>query len=201
MNLAYIKRNIQGRSCLLLNALPFEIHLLLQNTQVYYHTILLPFSRVIGFKKLDAEALNFHYAEDLLEMVTIAIGDWINNCLAKHHNITVMQWLHAIKSNRPAYETAYACIHYFVPYWLTRASIKWNRVGDVEESWRYWTHLFIATGKNNYSLMSVRFLWMLSSLNPAVKALYDQYHVLSFTGEEGSGNPMDTVEELVCSVE
>ena len=39
---------------------------------------------------------------------------------------------------------------------------------------------------------------VMKSLNPQVKALFDQYRVLSFSGDVGSGIPMDGVIELVC---
>jgi hypothetical protein len=84
-----------------------------------------------------------------------------------------------------------------VPYWLTRSSIKWNKMDTMVNWWRYWTHLFIATNKTNYSMMSVRFLWVLWSLNPAVKRVYDENRVLSFSGNPGTGIAMDGVCMMV----
>ena len=88
---------------------------------MYYDFILLPFSKMLGYRSLDKTVANFHYAEDFLEMVTIAIFLWVQKAYAKSQgNITITEWLHSIKKNRVAYELAYACIHYFIPYWLTR---------------------------------------------------------------------------------
>ena len=154
-------------------------HILQGIYKMYYKVYLLPFSKVLGFRTLDAEAKNFHYAEDLLEMVTIAISNWIEQCVEfrRAEGITVAEWLHDIgQYNKPAYELAYACIHYFVPYWHTRAALKWNKIEDMEVWWRYWIHLFIACGKTNYSLMSIRYLWMLRSLHPQV--VHNQNRVL-----------------------
>ena len=131
-------------------------------------------------------------------MVTITVHNWITSC-TQGFSGTVIDWLHSIKHNRHAYELAYACIHYFIPYWCTRAALKWNTMEDLQVWWRYWTHLFIATGKYNYSIMSIRYLWMLWALHPQVKALYDQHHVLSFSGEAGTGIPYDGVAEIVCT--
>ena len=165
----------------------------------FHATILLPFAKHLGFTKLDAEVKNFHYSEDFLEIVTIAISDWIAKCLAKlQQKPSVTDWLHSIKGNRIAYELAYACIHYFIPYFATRSAIKWN-MNTIESWWRYWTHLFIATKKNNYSLLSLRFLWILKSLDPAVRAVFDQHSVFTFSGDEGTGIALDGVVELVCT--
>ena len=176
----------------------FLWHILKAIFQVYYNTILLPFSKIITFKFLDRDCKNFHYGEDLLEMVTIAVSAWIEQSLAERPGWTVTDWLESIIMNEPAYELAYACIHYFIPYWITRATIKWNSFDDMEKMWRYWTHIFIATNKNNYSTMSIRFLWMLRSLNPEVKQAYDANRVVSFSGEPGTGIPYDGLIELVC---
>jgi hypothetical protein len=40
-------------------------------------------------------------------------------CLENNPTLTPVQWLDSIISNQPAYELAYACIFYFIPYWVT----------------------------------------------------------------------------------
>jgi hypothetical protein len=88
---------------------------------VYYSFVLLPFSKMLGYKSLDESVANFHYSEDFLEIVTIAIFMWIQKAVENAPgNPTITEWLHSIKKNRVAYELAYACIHYFISYWLTR---------------------------------------------------------------------------------
>lgn len=175
-------------------------HILKAIFKTYYWTILLPFSQVLNFKSLDIEVSHFHYSEDFFEMVTIALQRWIQECMAAFNDptLTVIGWLDAISNNRVAYETAYACIYYFIPYWNTRSAIKWNKIDAMQQWWRYWLHLFIARGKRNYAAMTIRFLWVLRSMAPEIKELYDQYRVLSFSGDAGSGIPMDGVVELVC---
>ena len=169
--------------------------------RMFYTTVLKPFSVILGFSSLDDEAVNFHYAEDFLEMVTIAIQKWIDSCLQNYsrhnNNFTITEWLHSIRRNKPAYELAYACIHYFIPYWETRAAIKANCAQDMDVWWRYWIHLFMATGKTNYSVMSIRFLWELKALHPTVRELYDQYRVVSLSGEKNSGIALDHMNEMV----
>lgn len=38
----------------------------------------------------------------------------------------------------------------------------------------------------------------MESLSPAVRDIYNQYRVFSFSGEPGTGIPWDGVMELVC---
>ena len=163
----------------------------------YYYTILLPFAKLIGFKQLDKDAKNFHYAEDFLQMVTIGIYQWIAKEMANSIHQTAVAWLSSISGNHIVYELAYACIHYFIPYWITRSALKWNRHEDMEDWWRYWVHLFHASGKFKYCLASIRFLMIMRQLHPSVKQVLDVHRVLSFTGDAGSGVPMDGVIELV----
>lgn len=63
-------------------------HIIIAIYKVYYDSILLPFAKLLGFLKLDPKAVNFHYAEDLLQMVTIAIHAWIVFCLAANPTLT-----------------------------------------------------------------------------------------------------------------
>ena len=67
----------------------------------------------------------------------------------------------------------------------------------MESWWRYWIHLFLAAKKHQYASMSIKFLWVLKKMHPAIRAIYDQYRVFSFTGNEGTGIPADGVNELV----
>lgn len=173
-------------------------HILQAIYQQFYSTVLLPLSQHLCYSKLDEKAKVFHYAEDFLELVTCAVGSWIKDRMRDSQEDDVNTWLHSIKHHRNAYELAYACIHYFVPYWLTRSALKWNRYEEMENWWRYWLHLFIACGKHNYTLMTIRVLWMWRSLNPRVKAVYDMNRVVSFSGGEGSGIPYDEMCEIVC---
>src|ERR1700761_6329806 len=92
---------------------------------LYYDSILLPCAKAMGYSTLDREAKNFHYAEDLLQIVTIGILGWIESCLPKlPAGFNVIDWMHNLKQNKPLYEMVYACYYYFVPYWVTRAAIK-----------------------------------------------------------------------------
>ena len=67
----------------------------------------------------------------------------------------------------------------------------------MKDLWRWWIHLFIAAKKKNYTVLSIKFLWIMESLSPEVKAIYDDYRVFSFTGDEGTGIPADGCCELV----
>ena len=125
-------------------------HILKAIFKIFGITILKPFADILGFSSLDLEANNFHYAEDLLQMVTIGIMQWIKQCMLKMKIENCTTWLHEIRSNKQAYELAYACIYYFISYWYTRAVIKFNVTIEFDEIWHWWIHLFIAAGKYNY---------------------------------------------------
>ena len=111
--------------------------------------------------------------------------------------VSATEWLSTLKTNRQEYEVAYAYIYYFVPYWITRSAMKWNKHMEMEDLWRYWIHLFIAAKKRNYSVLFIRFLWILKSLHPEIRAALNHSLVLSFTGMEGSEIPIDGFNELV----
>jgi hypothetical protein len=158
------------------------------------------FAKVLGFSSLKKDVPHFHYAEDLLQIVTIAVCKWIEESMKNMpDDFSVIDWMHHFHNNNPvAYELAYACYYYFVPYWVTRSALKWNKVDDMKAIWRWWIHLFIATNKRNYVILSLCFLWILELLDAEVKQIYNQYRVLSFTRMAGLGIPWDGYMELVC---
>ena len=166
--------------------------------RMFYDSILHPFAKVLGFKSLDKKADNFHYAEDLLEMVTLSVFKWMEKAM---ENIptgqSIVEWMHTIKDHRNAYELAYACYYYFVPYWVTRSALKWNKFEDMKDLYRWWVHLFIATNKRNYVILSLKTLWVFECLNDTIKNIYDQYRVFSFSGDEGTGIAWDGLIEIV----
>jgi len=106
-------------------------------------------------------------------------------------------FLHSIRNNKPAYELTYALIYYFIPYWVTRSVIKYNITSEFDNLWRYWIHLFIAAGKKHYSVLSIRYLWIRRALNPQLREIFDSNRVFSFSGEPGTGIPIDGFNELV----
>ena len=68
--------------------------------RMFYDSILHPFAKVLGFKSLDKKADNFHYAEDLLEMVTLSVFKWMEKAM---ENIPtgqfIVEWMHTIKDH------------------------------------------------------------------------------------------------------
>ena len=61
----------------------------------------------------------------------------------------------------------------------------------------WWVHLFIATNKRNYVVLSLNTLWVFECLNDTIKNIYDQYRVFSFSGDEGTGIAWDGLIEIV----
>lgn len=60
--------------------------------------------------------------------------------------------------------------------------------------------MFHATGKVHYTLLSIRFLWILHAMAPEVRKMYDKYNIFSFSGEEGTGIAADGMVELVSVI-
>ena len=84
-----------------------------------------------------------------------------------------------------------------MPYWVTRSALKWNKFEDIKDLYRWWVHLFIATNKCNYVILSLKTLWVFECLNDTIKNIYDQYRVFSFSGDEGTGIAWDGLIEIV----
>ena len=142
---------------------------------MYGSYILLLLSQYLGFKTLDLEAGVFHYAEDFLQIVTIAVLEWIKKCVTFRQDMDITDWLNSLHPNENAYELAYACIYYFIPYWIFRGIVKYNIYLEVEDIWRHFIHLFIATNKSHYALLFMCFLWILKSLHPDIRKVYDDF--------------------------
>ena len=172
-------------------------HILKGIFHMFGKTILLPLSIILNYTTLDLTADNFHYAEDFLQIVTLAIFKWCSKCMENIKINSPTNFLHSIRNNKPAYELTYALIYYFIPYWVTRSVIKYNITSKFDNLWRYWIHLFIAAGKKHYSVLSIRYLWIRRALNPQVREIFDLNRVFSFSGEPGSGMPIDGFNEMV----
>lgn len=161
--------------------------------KIFGKTFLLPFSKVLLFKNLDLEANNWHYAEDILEIITMAIFLWLKKYVPDVRD--VVGFMHRCKRHKQLYEIIYLFVYYLVPYWITRSSIKYN-MPDHLELWRYWIHLFIAANKYHYAIISLRHLWILKSLDPEVLASYFANRVYSSDGERGTGVALDAKLEM-----
>lgn len=178
-----------------------EWHLLKAIYRMYGKYLLLPLSQYLNYKTLDLEAGVFHYAEDFFMMVTICVLEWMKKCVTFKKGMTATEWLKTLHPNENAYELAYACIYYFIPYWIFRGVVKYNIHDEVEDIWRHFIHLFIATNKHHYALLFIRFLWILKSINPDIRKIYNQFRVFSFSGKPGTGVAIDLLNELVCVCE
>ena len=165
--------------------------------RLYGEYILLPLSKILNYSNLDLKAETFHYAEDFLEMVTLAVGKWFKRMGDKHPAMLPSELMHHYKPNRPVYELMYFYLFYLTPYWYTRCIIKCGMGEECTTMWRYWLHLFMATGKYRYARMTIRFLWILRTLNPLVVNAYNAYRVFSFSGDPGTAMAVDGLNELV----
>jgi hypothetical protein len=159
--------------------------------------ILFPLSQILNYSNLDLKCDNFHYGEDFLELVTLAITSWYMNLARKHPTMTPTDILHHYKMNSQVYELLYAFIYYFAPYWLTRSAVKCGDAALLTKLWRYWLHIFIATGKYRYARMTIRFLWILHTIDEDVLQIYNSNRVFSFSGGKGTGIAIDAVNEMV----
>ncbi len=62
--------------------------------------------------------------------------------------------------------------------------------------------MFICTNKRNYSILSIRFLWILEFLHPDVREVFDKHQIFSLSGNDGSGNAANAVVKMVyvCNI-
>lgn len=91
-------------------------HVLKGIFHLWGHQLLKPLSQIIRYAKLDLEAKVFRYAEDFLQIVTVAILVWLSCFHVNFPGFSYVQILNALKPNSHAYELLYACIYYFCPY-------------------------------------------------------------------------------------
>ena len=118
--------------------------------------------------------------------------------MEKHPDMTPIEIIHHYKGFLHLYEVLYLFCWYLCPYWHTRAALKSKKLGILNEMWRYWMHLFITARKTRYSILSMRFLWLLRYMNPQLTKIFNDYRTFSFTGGKDTGIQIDGVNELVC---
>lgn len=172
-------------------------HILQGIFKIWGYDILLPFSQVLTYKNLKIKEPEFHYGEHFLEQVTLAIEEFMCELQTLHPGWDSLEIMHHYKECSPIYELLYMYNWHICPYWFTRASLKIGESRKVNAMWHYWLHLFIATGKTNYAIMTMRFLWMLKHLDDSIVSIINNYRVFSFSGEPNTGIPLDGVNELV----
>ena len=175
----------------------WEWHILRGIFRLWGHYLLKPLSVILGYKNLDLTCKVFHYGEDFLEVVSIALCKWYKVLQLKWPDHTPVQILHQIKPFSHAYELLYFFLWYVCPYWYTRAVLKVGNAAALTNMWRYWLHLFIATGKWKYAGLTIRFLWILDTINVDVKAVFDEFRTFSSSGAVGTGVAYDNMIEMV----
>ena len=112
---------------------------------------------------------------------------------------TAIKLFQKLKKNILVYETVYLYVYYICPYWIARAAINIGNSDTVTDFWRYFIHLFIATGKFKYTIMCFKFLWVLCTVHLSVKEIYQKYRFYRFSGEPGTAIPLDGLIELVSA--
>ena len=172
-------------------------HILKAIYKIWCEYLLRPLSQVLKFKNLDAKCANFHYGEDFLEIVTIALADFVCELRELHPGMTYLAIMHHYKPNSHMYELLYMYLWHICPYWHTRAALKSNMPTVINQYWRYWLHAFIACCKSNHAIMTMRFLWLLRFLNPDLVKVINENCIFSFSSDKDTGIPLDGVNELV----
>jgi hypothetical protein len=174
-------------------------HILKAIFKIWGESHFVPWSVVLNYSSLDVNCKSFHYGEDFLQIITLALFKFVENLKKETKIESVTDLLHNFHNNSQVYELIYLLIYYLCPYWYTRSALKFGISSEINKMWRYWLHLFLATKKWKYTQLSVRFLYILQSLHPDVAILYNKFRVFSFSGEKGSASPYDGVNELVCN--
>lgn len=172
-------------------------HILKGIFRIYGKSHFVPWSVQLNYSSLDVECKSFHYAEDFLQIVTLALVKFVKKLMKSHQETDPLELLHMFHKHTTIYELIYMLIYYLCPYWFTRSAIKHGISAEMDKMWRYWLHLFICTRKWKYVQLTIRFLYILQSLHPSVAQLYNNFRVFSFSGEKGSGIPYDGLNELV----
>ena len=142
-------------------------HILQGIYRVWGTSMFLPLSCTLNYSTLDVTARNFHFAEDFLQLVTLAVIRIMSELMSFHANCTPVQILAIYAKNLHVYELIHLLIYYLCPYWMTRSAIKSRNSTMINNMWRYWLHLFIATGKTNYTQLTIRFLWCMHKFAPS----------------------------------
>ena len=132
-------------------------------------------------------------------MLTLALLRLAQELMHFHATTSPIALLNLYIENSQVYELLYMLVYYLCLYWMTRGAIKSGNYVIINNMWRYWLHLFIATQKSNYTQLTIRFMWCLRSLNPVIVDLLNHNCVFLFSGDVNSGIPYDSVNELVNS--
>ena len=132
-------------------------HILKAITKVWGASHFVPWSRVLGFAAFDVECKVFHYGEDFLQIVTIALHAICVQLMDKMGCRNCLDLLHKLNNHAQLYEVIYMLLYYLCPYWYTRSAIKSGKYEIVNEMWSYWLHLFIATKKWKYIQLTIHF--------------------------------------------
>lgn len=80
---------------------------------------------------------------------------------------------------------------------MLRSALKWGKADVILDMWRYFLHLFLATNKYHYSLITLQFCWTMHALHEDVKDAFNSMRSMSWDGTEGSGIAIDAVNEMV----
>ena len=172
-------------------------HILKGIFRIYGEYLFVPMSRVLNYTSLDVECKIFHYAEDFLQILSIALYRWARELMRTTGHEHLNDLLHYCHDNSQVYELLYLLFYYICPYWVSRSAVKSGSGHLLSDLWRYWIHLFITARKFKYTQLSVRFLWLQQALHPLVRQLYFDNRAFSFSGEELSGVAYDAINELV----
>ena len=130
-------------------------HILQGIFKIWGDYMFVPLSRTLNYLNLDVSAKNFHYAEDFLQLVTLALIRLVSELTAFHANCSITDLMNMYEQNLQVYQLVYLLSYYLCPYWLTRSAIKSGNSELVNRMWRYWLHLFIATRKTNYTQLTI----------------------------------------------
>ena len=172
-------------------------HILQAIYKIWGTYLLLPLSHVLNYSNLDLKAQNFHFAEDFLQMVTLALLSFTQKLMLHHAISKATDLITLYTENAQVFELLYLFVYYLCPYWITRSAVKSGNHVVINDMWRYWLHLFIAAQKTKYTQLTIWFLWIMKSLHPNISKIYDKHQVFSFSGNVNSGIPYDGVNELV----
>ena len=122
-------------------------HILKAIFKIWSESHFVPWSVVLNYSSLDVNCKSFHYGEDFLQIITLALFKFVENLKKETKIESVTDLLHNFHNNSQVYELIYLLIYYLCRYWYTRSALKFGISSEINKMWRYWLHLFLAIKK------------------------------------------------------
>lgn len=159
--------------------------------------LFVPIANLLGWDNFKDTAKVFEYSEDFFLLVSSAVLQIINEWMEQLGVEDIFELSDATMNNGNIHALVYFAIYYIGPYWSARGAIKCGDHEMLEDCWKYFIHLFIATGKVKYARLSIRYLWVTQHLQDNLARQLWENRFMSFSGAAASSIALDMFIEKV----